>query len=126
MLKSGEVAKALNVSAESVRQYAEDGRIPFVETPGGHRRYVLEDVKHALRMEKVQTFVPLEDGNTVVLSSAPEQADPLKRTRGWRATPVAAMIADAHEATGEHETIRIPFIGVPGSSRFVAEQGVRA
>lgn len=125
MLKSGEIAKALNVSAESVRQYADAGRIPFVETPGGHRRYVLEDVKHALRMEKVQKFVSLEDGDAVVLSSAPEHAEPLKRTRGWRAAPVAAMIADAHEPTGDDKTIRIPFIGVPGSSRFVAGQGVR-
>ena len=61
MMKPAEVALALNVSTESLRMYAEDGRIPFVSTPGGHRRYILEDVKHALSMEKAAKIAPLEE-----------------------------------------------------------------
>lgn len=45
---SSEVAAALGVSAATVQKYARDGRIPFGETPGGHRRFDIEEVKAAL------------------------------------------------------------------------------
>jgi uncharacterized protein len=47
-LSSKGVAAALGVSERSVRLYARAGRIPFSETPGGHRRFDLVEVKHAL------------------------------------------------------------------------------
>jgi excisionase family DNA binding protein len=38
-LTTKDVARLLHVSPETVRQYAREGRLPFEETPGGHRRY---------------------------------------------------------------------------------------
>jgi len=42
------VAKDLGVSERSVRLYAQAGRIPFSTTPGGHRRFDLDEVHVAL------------------------------------------------------------------------------
>jgi excisionase family DNA binding protein len=43
-----DVAKALGVSDRSVRSYARAGLIPFTTTPGGHRRYDIDEVRAAL------------------------------------------------------------------------------
>lgn len=43
-----QVASALNVRPATVQLYARNGRIPFDLTPGGHRRYNLEEVRAAL------------------------------------------------------------------------------
>lgn len=45
---SSEVAAALDVSPATIQRYARDGRIPFAETPGGHRRFDVEEVRAAL------------------------------------------------------------------------------
>jgi excisionase family DNA binding protein len=47
---SGEVAALLNVSPDTIRRYAREGRIPvFFVTPGGHYRFDLEAVLDVLR-----------------------------------------------------------------------------
>lgn len=51
-LRPAELAKALELSPARVRQLAAEGRIPFVTTPGGHRRFELDEVRAALA-EKV-------------------------------------------------------------------------
>lgn len=119
-----EIGKALNIAAETVRQYAVEGRIPFVTTPGGQRRYDLDDVKHALRMEKVQTFDPVEAGDEIRLSANPSEEAPIRRARSWRPS-ITAAFDDAHEDDHGADALRIPFIGEPGSSRFVVGQGAR-
>jgi predicted site-specific integrase-resolvase len=48
-LEAAEVGKALGLSADSIGRYAREGRIPFDVTPGGHRRYDVEEVRQALR-----------------------------------------------------------------------------
>lgn len=48
-LEAAEVGKALGLSADSVGRYAREGRIPFDVTPGGHRRYNVDEVRQALR-----------------------------------------------------------------------------
>ena len=47
-LTTKDAAEMLHVSAESVRLYARQGRLVFVTTPGGHRRYERASVE-ALR-----------------------------------------------------------------------------
>jgi excisionase family DNA binding protein len=47
-LEAGELARALNISPDSVGRYARDGRIPFDLTPGGHRRFNVDEVRRAL------------------------------------------------------------------------------
>ncbi len=126
LVRGTEVAKALNVSPETVRQYAAEGRIPFVLTPGGQRRYDIADVKHALRMEKARTFDPVDAGDEIRLSDNPAEAPPIRRARGWRPAVTAAIFADAREEERARETpLRIPFIGERGSSRFIVGQGAR-
>lgn len=48
LVTSEQVAAMLHVGPAAVRQYARSGRIPFVTTPGGHRRYDLDAVRAAL------------------------------------------------------------------------------
>jgi len=43
-----DVARALGISRQRVRQYAAEARIPFRLTPGGHRRYDMGAVYAAL------------------------------------------------------------------------------
>lgn len=38
-LRSGQVAKLMSVSPKTVNRYANEGRLPFTRTLGGHRRY---------------------------------------------------------------------------------------
>lgn len=45
---SSDVAAALGVSSATVQRYARDGRIPFSETAGGHRRFNIDEVREAL------------------------------------------------------------------------------
>jgi excisionase family DNA binding protein len=50
LLTTGQLAKALNVSRTAILNWADAGLIkPEVRTPGGHYRWVLEDVKRQLR-----------------------------------------------------------------------------
>ena len=41
--KPGELAKKLNVSRETIRLWAEEGKIKITKTDGGHRRYIYEE-----------------------------------------------------------------------------------
>jgi excisionase family DNA binding protein len=50
MITSSELARHLNVTAASVQRYAREGKIPFLVTPGGHRRFDLEAVLKALNL----------------------------------------------------------------------------
>jgi excisionase family DNA binding protein len=51
LLSTGQLADELGVSPSTVRAYAAEGRIPARLTPGGHRRYALDEVTAALRPE---------------------------------------------------------------------------
>lgn len=43
-LTAGEVAELFKVSTVTVGVWAEQGKLPFFRTPGGHRRFHREDV----------------------------------------------------------------------------------
>ena len=45
LLRAGEVAALLQVSRRSIASWASRGMIPFIETPGGHRRFRAADVR---------------------------------------------------------------------------------
>lgn len=45
LLRAGEVAVLLQVSRRSVAVWASRGLIPFIETPGGHRRFRASDIR---------------------------------------------------------------------------------
>lgn len=46
MLTPSEVAELLLVSPITVRQWAQEGKLPSRTTPGGHRRFNIEDIQH--------------------------------------------------------------------------------
>lgn len=65
MLKTGEVAKRLGVSAVTVRDWGDRGLIPFSNTPTGQRRYKEEDVN------KLEESIGISEltGNEELISS---------------------------------------------------------
>ena len=60
-LKLTEAAKRLNVHPTTLRRWADEGQIPFMLTPGGHRRFADSDVAHmAERRHTVRRVGPVE------------------------------------------------------------------
>lgn len=51
---TSEIAAALGMSPATVQKYARERRIPFSETPGGHRRFDVEEVRLALGLPGTQ------------------------------------------------------------------------
>jgi excisionase family DNA binding protein len=49
LLRTVDVARLFQVSERTVSEWARQGRIPSVRTPGGHRRYPAEPVRQLLR-----------------------------------------------------------------------------
>lgn len=45
---SAQVARELGLAAPTVQKYAREGRVPYDVTPGGHRRFDLDEVRAAL------------------------------------------------------------------------------
>jgi predicted nucleotidyltransferase len=55
-----DVARELGLSPQRVRQYADEARIPYRRTPGGHRRYEMGAVRAALaRLERTRAGASL-------------------------------------------------------------------
>lgn len=44
-LRTSEVAMMMNVSPKTVSRWAKEGRLPFVATLGGHRRYSAKAIR---------------------------------------------------------------------------------
>jgi excisionase family DNA binding protein len=47
-LTSGELAHAMHVSPKTILRWANQGRIPYIITLGGHRRFLRSDVDSIL------------------------------------------------------------------------------
>jgi excisionase family DNA binding protein len=45
-LSTGEVAGLLLVSPKTVSRWAKEGKLPFMRTLGGHRRYPEAEIRH--------------------------------------------------------------------------------
>jgi len=43
-LRLAEAASILGVRPETLRRWADEGKVPFVRTPGGERRFRREDI----------------------------------------------------------------------------------
>ncbi|MGH9039446.1 MAG: MerR family DNA-binding transcriptional regulator [Acidimicrobiia bacterium] len=84
--EASEVAKALGLSADSIGRYAREGRIPFDLTPGGHRRYNVDEVRQALRPAA---------GGGVAIFAVPAATRRRQAIRSVRTLPVPAGAAPA-------------------------------
>lgn len=61
-----QVAAALHVTPATVRKYARDRRLPFDTTPGGHRRFDVEEAVRAVRGERADEAQRTRDGDGLV------------------------------------------------------------
>lgn len=59
LLRAGEVAMLLQVSRRSVAAWAQRGLLPYIETPGGHRRFRAADVRALV--SKLRCFAEVDD-----------------------------------------------------------------
>lgn len=48
LLTPGEVARLFGVGQRAVARWADNGQLPHITTPGGHRRYRVGDVRRLL------------------------------------------------------------------------------
>jgi excisionase family DNA binding protein len=125
MVTTKDVARVLDVDEQTVRRYARDGIIPFSATPGGHRRYDLDEVRIALARARARRFEPVDPSpEQTPRLSAEIGVAPLRLARSRRRGITRSMIAEVQSATGAPEPV--PFIGVAGSSRFVVGEGTSA
>ena len=60
LLRAGEVAVLLQVSRRSIAAWARRGLIPFIETPGGHRRFRATDIRELVA--SLERRAPSDDG----------------------------------------------------------------
>lgn len=65
---SSKVAFALSVSPGSVARFAREGRIPFTTTPGGHRRFSIDEVREAIFAEAKVSLTPLAGSDAMVVT----------------------------------------------------------
>lgn len=71
---TSEVAKFCHVTADTVRKWAENGRLRVFKTPGGHRRVRREDLMAFLRDNKIPLHGDLSENGTKVLVVDDEKA----------------------------------------------------
>ncbi len=119
-----ELAAILELSPSTVRGYAQRNLIPFETTPGGHRRYEPEAVRAALRGERAR-IEPLKIGEEPRISSAPDTPE-IELAPRWRPAITASMIEEDVASEPPQGPLRVPVIGVAGSSQFAVGQGARA
>lgn len=54
----GEVCRALEINEATLRQWADRGRLPVYRTPGGHRRFLRDDVEALLDQKQPEGSDP--------------------------------------------------------------------
>lgn len=71
---TSEVAKFCHVTADTIRKWAEAGRIHVFKTPGGHRRIRRDDLVRFLRENNIPIHQELDNAGTKVLVVDDEKA----------------------------------------------------
>lgn len=64
---TSEVARYCHVTADTIRKWAEAGRIQVFKTPGGHRRIRREDLVRFLRENSIPIHEDLDNSGTKIL-----------------------------------------------------------
>lgn len=101
-LSSKEVAGPMNLAAATIQKYARDGRIPFSSTPGGHRRFNLDEVRSALSEDYTERAMrpPLPLGGSLTTIYSAGRSDTLQPHPD---EALRATITPAEESTVEPE-----------------------
>jgi len=51
-MRLAEAAEMLGVHPETLRRWADEGKVPYVRTPGGERRFASEDIEAVMVVEE--------------------------------------------------------------------------
>lgn len=149
-LTSSEVSRALGVSSATIQRHARAGKIPYDETPGGHRRFDLEEVRAALKIEAAPPPRPvvvivtalMEEAQAVRAMSSNWERNRHERTGtryytcllegrhvGWRVILLQAgqgnlgAAVEATRAIEEFDPALILFVGVAGGIKDDIQRG---
>ncbi len=71
---TSEVARYCHVTADTIRKWAEAGRIDVFKTPGGHRRIRRDDLVHFLKDNNIPLHPDLDNSGVKVLVVDDEKA----------------------------------------------------
>lgn len=106
---TSEVAKYCHVTADTIRKWAEAGRIHVFKTPGGHRRIRRDDLVRFLRENKIPIHEDLDNAGIRVLVVDDEKAvvSVIRRFLERSQTPFQIEVAlDGFEAGHQVATVR--------------------
>ena len=74
LLTPAEAAKLLHVAPTTIRHWAQIGRLPFIATPGGHRRFDKNDILSLMSQSKANVK---QDFSILIIEDDKEFADML-------------------------------------------------
>ena len=106
---TSEVAKYCHVTADTIRKWAEAGRIRVFKTPGGHRRIRREDLLKFLRENNIPIHEDLDDSGVKILIVDDEKAviSVVRRFLERSQTPFEIEVAmDGYDAGHQVATFR--------------------
>jgi excisionase family DNA binding protein len=101
---TSEVARFCHVTPDTVRKWAEAGRVPVFKTPGGHRRIRRDDLIRFLRENEIPLPSELNENGTRILVVDDEQA-------------VATLIQRFLERSGRHFDVAVAHDGFDAGHR---------
>lgn len=107
LVRTKAVAEAVGLDEETIRGYAREGRIPYTETPGGHRRFDLPAVQAALATEIARRR----------RAAFPEGARQVAPVQWGARRSLAYRLEDEIPAAPAPASPRFP--GVPGTVRIL-------
>ncbi len=130
---TSEVAKYCHVTADTIRKWAEAGRIQVFKTPGGHRRIRREDLVRFLRENSIPIHEELDNSGTKILVVDDEKSviSVVRRFLERAQTPFQIEIAmDGFEAGHQVATFRPDVIfldlRLPGLDGFEVCRRIKA
>lgn len=130
---TSEVAKYCHVTADTIRKWAEAGRIHVFKTPGGHRRIRREDLIRFLRENSIPIHEDLDNSGIRILVVDDEKAviSVIRRFLERAQTPFQIEVAmDGFDAGHEVATFRPDVIfldlRLPGIDGFEVCRRIKA
>jgi hypothetical protein len=106
-----QVAAALHVQPATVRKYAREHRLPYDTTPGGHRRFSIEEALHAVLGDWIEEDAGVHDDEDLVATLpyvrvAPASvSDPITSTARLTPTTVRILDTDRDVVDWSEETV---------------------
>ncbi len=116
-LRVGDVAAVLGVSANTVRRWTDVGRIAAHRSPGGHRRYLADDV-YALLPTEAETDGGAQPGDFAELR---RQSQDMRTVLGAGLDLMSLLADDPHRVPHEAARMLCSITGAPRCDVFVAD-----